>query len=413
MEIVYERCCGLDVHKRTVVACLLVPGPAGAPSKEIRTFGTMTRDLLALSEWLAAAGCTHVAMEATGVFWKPIYHLLEGNFELVVVNAQHIKAVPGRKTDVRDAEWIADLLHHGLLRPSFIPDRPQRELRELTRYRTTLIHDRANEVNRLQKVLEGANIKLSSVATDILGKSGRDILVALVSGTSDAAALAQLARGRLREKLPQLEQALAGQFGPHHRFLIAQQLAHSDFLDASLERVSAEIAERMRPCDAPLAQLSTIPGIGRRTAEVLVAEIGTDLTRFPSAGHLASWAGLCPGNDESAGKRRSGRTRKGSPWLRTALVEAAQAAARTKDTYLAAQYRRLAARRGAKRAAVAVAHTLLVMVYSLLTQQQAYHELGGQYFDARDRQAVQRRLVHRLEALGYAVSLQPATTPAA
>ncbi len=412
MEIVYERCCGLDVHKRTVVACLLVPGPAGAPSREIQTFGTMTRDLLALSDWLAAAGCTHVAMESTGVFWKPIYNLLEGNFELVVVNAQHIKAVPGRKTDVRDAEWIADLLRHGLLRASFIPDRSQRELRELTRYRTTLIHDRANEVNRLQKVLEGANIKLASVATDILGKSGRDMLEALVGGASDSALLAQLARGRLREKLPQLEQALAGQFGAHHRFLLAQQLAHIDFLDASLERVSTEIAERVGPFEAEVARLQSIPGVGQRTAEVLVAEIGVDLTRFPTARHLASWAGLCPGNDESAGKRRSGRTRKGSPWLRTALVEAGQAAARTKETYLAAQYRRLAARRGAKRAAVAVAHSLLVMVYALLTQPTGYHELGGHYFDERDRQAVERRLVHRLEALGYTVSLAP-TSPAA
>jgi transposase len=413
MEILYPRCCGLDVHKRTVVACLLIPGPDDQAAKEIRTFGTMTADLLALSDWLAAAGCTHVAMEATGAYWKPIYNLLEDRFAVLVVNAAHIKAVPGRKTDVRDAEWIADLLRHGLLRASFIPDRPQRELRELTRYRTTLIQERANEVNRLQKVLEGANIKLASVATDILGKSGRDILVALVSGTSDAAVLAQLARGRLREKILQLEQALAGQFGSHQRFLIAQQLAHIDFLDASLERVCAEIAERVRPFEVDLERIQTIPGVGQRTAEILVAEIGTELTRFPSAGHLASWAGLCPGNDESAGKRRSGRTRKGSPWLRTALVEAAQAAARTKDSYLAAQYRRLAARRGAKRAAVAVAHTLLVMVYAMLTKQQSYHELGGQYFDARDRQAAQRRLVHRLEALGYQVSLEPISPSAA
>jgi transposase len=372
----------------------------------------MTGDLLALSDWLAAAGCTHVAMEATGVFWKPIYNLLEDRFAVLVVNAAHMKAVPGRKTDVRDAEWIADLLRHGLLRASFIPDRPQRELRELTRYRTTLIHERANEVNRLQKVLEGANIKLASVATDILGKSGRDILEALVGGTTDAAALAQLARGRLREKLPQLEQALSGQFGAHQRFLIAQQLAHIDFLDASLQRVSTEIGARLRPFEQQMERLQTIPGVGRRTAEVLVAEIGVDLTRFPSAAHLASWAGLCPGNDESAGKRRSGRMRKGSPSLRTALVEAAQAAARTKETYLGAQYRRLAARRGAKRAAIAVAHSILVMVYALLTQQANYHELGGRYFDERDRHAVERRLVHRLEALGYTVSLAP-TSPAA
>jgi transposase len=413
MEILYARCCGLDIHKRTVVACLFVPGAEGTPNKQIRTFGTMTNDLLALSEWLAAAECTQVAMESTGVFWKPIYNLLEGSFAVLVVNAQHVKAVPGRKTDVRDAEWIADLLRHGLLRASFIPDRPQRELRDLTRYRTTLVHDRANEVNRLQKVLEGANIKLSSVATDILGKSGRDILEALVAGTTESVALAQLARGRLREKIPQLEQALAGQFSAHHRFLIAQQLAHIDFLDASLERLSAEIAERVRPFDAARERIQTIPGVGRRTAEVLLAEIGTDLTRFPSAGHLASWAGLCPGNDESAGKRRSGRTRKGSPWLRTALVEAAQAAARTKDTYLATQYRRLAARRGAKRAVVAVAHTILVMVYVLLTrEQESYHDLGSHYFDERDRNVVQRRLVRRLEALGFTVSLEP-TIPAA
>jgi transposase len=413
MEILYARCCGLDVHKRSVMACLLTPGSDGMPTKVIRTFGTMTQDLLALSDWLTASGCTHVAMESTGVFWKPIYNLLEGAFTVLVVNAQPIKAVPGRKTDVKDAEWIAELLRHGLVRASFIPDRPQRELRELTRYRTTLIQERANEINRLQKVLEGANLKLSSVATDILGKSGRAILDALVGGTAEAAALAQLARGRMREKIPQLEQALAGQFSAHQRFLIAQQLAHIDFLDASLERVSAEIAERLRPFASELERLQTIPGVGRRTAEILVAEIGVELTRFPSAAHLASWAGLCPGHDESAGKRRSGRTRKGSPWLRTALVEAAQAAARTKDTYLAAQYRRLTARRGAKRAAVAVAHTLLVMVYALLTQQVAYHELGGHYFDERDRQAVQRRLVHRLEALGYAVSLQPTSTTAA
>jgi transposase len=412
MEMVYAQCCGLDVHKRTVVACLLVSGLEGTPTKQIRTFGTMTHELLELSDWLSVAGCTHVAMESTGVFWKPIYNLLEGRFTLVVVNAAHIKAVPGRKTDVRDAEWIADLLRHGLLRPSFIPDRPQRELRELTRYRVSLVEERATEVNRLQKVLEGANIKLASVATDLLGKSGRDILEALVGGTTESTVLAQLARGRMREKIPQLEHALVGQFSAHHRFLIAQQLAHIDFLDAALERVSAEIGERLRPFEPQMERVQTIPGVGRRTAEVLVAEIGTDLTRFPSARHLASWAGLCPGHDESAGKRRSGRTRKGSPWLRTALVEAARAAARSKETYLAAQYRRLAARRGAKRAAVAVAHSLLVMVYALLTQQIEYHELGGQYFDERDRQAVERRLVRRLEALGYNVSLEP-TSPAA
>jgi transposase len=413
MEIVYERCCGLDVHKRTVVACRIVPGPDGTPAKVIRTFGTMTSDLLALADWLAGESCTHIAMEATGVFWKPIYNLLEDQFAVLVVNAQHIKAVPGRKTDVKDAEWIADLLRHGLLRASFIPDRPQRELRELTRYRVTLVQERAREVNRLQKVLEGGNIKLAAVATDVLGKSGHAILKALVAGTTDGAELAQLARGRLREKLPQLEQALQGQVGPHQRFLLAEQLAHIDFLEAAVERVNAEIAARLRPFDAAVARVQVIPGVGLRTAEVLIAELGTDLTRFPSGGHLAAWAGLCPGQNESAGKRRSGRTRPGSPWLRTALVEAAQAAARTQDTYLAAQFRRLAARRGAKRAAVAVAHSILIQVHVLLTRpQQDYHDLGGRYFDERDRQAIERRLVRRLEAFGYHVSLEP-TTPAA
>jgi transposase len=342
MDIMFERCAGIDVHKRTVVVCRLTRDVQGTRVAETQTFGTTTSELLRLSDWLTEGGCTHVGIESTGEFWKPVFNLLEGTCAVWLLNAQHIKAVPGRKTDVKDAQWIAEWLAHGLVRPSFIPDRPQRELRELTRYRTTLIHDRANEVNRLQKVLEGANIKLASVATDILGKSGRDMLEALVGGASDGALLAQLARGRLREKLPQLEQALAGQFGAHHRFLLAQQLAaqqlaHSDFLDASRERVSTESAKRVRPFEAEVARLQSIPGVGRRTAEVLVAEMGVDLTRFPTARHLASWAGRCPGNDESAGKRRSGRTRQGSPWLRTALVEAGQAAARTNETSLAAQ----------------------------------------------------------------------------
>ena len=337
------------------------------------------------------------------------YNLMEGTLEVLVVNAAHMKNVPGRKTDVKDAEWIADLLRLGLLQASFIPDRPQRELRELTRYRTSLLQERSAEVNRLQKTLEGANIKLSAVATDIMGKSGRDMLAALVAGRTDAAALAQLARGKLREKLPQLEKALRGQFAAHQRFLVAQQLAHIDGLDDIIDRVSAEIAERVRPFEEAIAQVDTVTGIGRRTAEVLVAEVGTDLSRFRTAGHLASWAGLCPGNNESAGKRHGGKTRKGSPWLRAALVEAAKAAGRSKKTYLGAQYRRIAARRGAKRAAVAVAHSILVIVYHILTRHEPYHDLGVTYFDERDRQAVERRLVKRLQALGYDVSLRPLT----
>jgi len=409
MDVIYQRCCGLDIHKKTVAACLIAPGPPGQIRKQVRTFGTMTTDLLALSDWLASEGVTHVALESTGIYWKPVYNLLEGSFALLLANAQHIKAVPGRKTDVRDCEWIADLLRHGLLRGSFVPDRPQRELRELTRYRTTLVHERTAEVNRLQKTLEGANIKLASVASDITGVSGREMLAALVAGTTDATALAALARGKLRAKLPELERALAGRVGPHQRFLVAEQVAHVDFLDAAIERVSAEIAERVRPFEAAVAGLDTIPGVGRWTAEVLIAELGTDMSRFPTAGHLASWAGMCPGNNESAGKRKSGKTRKGSPWLRVALTEAAQAAGRTKDTYLAAQFRRLAARLGRKKAAVAVGHTILVIAYHLLKDPDSvYRDLGVHYIDQRDRQALGRRLLQRLQGLGYKVTLAPA-----
>jgi transposase len=406
MDILYERCCGLDIHKRTVVACLVVPGADGQPAKEVRSFGTMTDELLQLADWLLAAGCTHVAMERTGVYWKPVWNLLEGQFTLLLVNARHVKAVPGRKTDAKDCEWLADLLRHGLLQGSFVPERPQRELRELTRYRTSLIQERSAEVNRLQKTLEGANIKLGDVATDIMGLSSRQMLAALAGGETDAAAMAQLAQGRLRDKLPGLERALAGRVGSHQRFLLARQLAHIDFLDASIAEVSAEIAGRLRPGEANLERLATIPGVGRRTAELLVAEIGTDMSRFPTSGHLASWAGMCPGNDESAGKRRSGKTRKGNPWLRSTLIEAARAAGRTKGTYLAAQYHRLAARRGTKRAAVAVGHTILVIAYRLLSESDVYRELGDRYFDERDRHAVERRLVTRLEGLGYKVSLE-------
>jgi len=359
----------------------------------------MTADLLALADWLAAAGCTHIAMESTGVYWKPIWNLLEDQFTLLLVNARHIKVVPGRKTDVRDSEWIADLLQHGLLRPSFVPPRSQRELRELVRYRTTLVRERAAEVNRLQKTL--------AVATDITGTSGRQIMAALVAGTTAPAALADLARGRMRAKLPQLEQALTGRMEHHQRFLLAQQLALVDFLAATIERVSVEIAERLHQCEDAITRLMSIPGVGRRTAEVLVAEVGTDMDQFPSARHLASWVGLCPGNNESAGKQKSGRTRKGNPWLRTALVEVAQAAGRAKRTYLGALYQRLVARRGKKKATVAVAHTILVIASYLLLRETTYQDLGNRYFDERDRKAVEHRLVHRLEELGYKVTLEP------
>jgi transposase len=406
MEALYTRCCGLDVHKRSIVACLIIPAADGTPSKTIRSFGTMTADLLTLSDWLLEAGCTHVAMESTGVYWKPIYNLLEESFVLLLANARHIKAVPGRKTDVKDCEWIADLLRHGLLAASFVPDRAQRELRELTRSRTSLVRERTAEANRLQKTLEGGNLKLAAVATDILGKSGREILAALVEGTTDAAALANLAYGRLREKLPELERALAGRFGAHQRYLVGEQLAHIDFLDSALARVSMEIAERLRAVEEAISRLDAIPGIGRPGAEALIAEIGTDMTRFPTAGHLASWAGMCPGNNESAGKRRSGKTRKGSPWLRALLVQMAHAAARTRQSYFGAQYRRLAARRGRSRAAVAVGHSILVTAYSLLKRGTEYQDLGPHHFEERDRAALTRQLIHRLEALGCRVTVE-------
>lgn len=408
MEVVAERCAGLDVHKRTVVACAIVPGPRGGVTKAIRTFGTMTDDLLALADWLAGQGVTTVAMESTGVYWKPIWNLLESSFTLLLVNAYHIKTVPGRKTDVRDCEWIADLLRHGLLRASFVPDQPQRELRDLTRYRTTLIRDRTAEVNRLHKTLEGANIKLASVASDVLGVSGREILEALVGETTTPAVLADLARGRLREKRAQLERALTGRFAAHQRFLVAEHLTRIDGLNEGIERVSAEIAARVRPFEDAIARLDAIPGVGRRTAEILVAEIGTDMSRFPSARHLASWAGMAPANNESAGKRTSGRTRKANPWLRAALVEAGQAASHTTGTALGARYQRLVVRRGKKKAVVALGHRILIYAYHLLASGAPFHELGPLYFDAADRQRVERRLVRRLEGLGYKVSLEPA-----
>ncbi len=415
MDAVYERCCGIDVHKKTAVACVVTPGSDGQPAKVIRTFTTMTDDLLALGDWLRACGVTHVAMESTGVYWKPLWNVLEDRFELVLVNAQHVKQVPGRKTDVRDCEWLADLLRHGLLKASFVPSRPRRELRELTRYRTSLIQERSAEVARLQKTLEGANLKLGDVTSVVLGVSGRAILRALVAGTTDPATLAELARGRLRPKRAALERALTGRLGPHQRFLIAEQLCHIDALDEILERVNDEIADRLRDEEEAIALLDQIPGVGRRVAEVLVTEIGTAMTRFPTAGHLASWAGMCPGNHQSAGKRLSGRVRTGNRWLRSALVEAAQAAGRTKGTYLGAQYRRLATRRAPKKAAVAVGHSILVIAWHLLTQREDYVDLGGNYFDERDRQLVERRLVRRLEGLGYDVALTPrgATPPAA
>lgn len=404
MEVVHQRCAGLDVHKKTVVACVITP-----EGRETKTFGTMTADLLALADWLCAKGCTHVAMESTGVYWKPIYNLLEDSgLQPLVVNAQHIKQVPGRKTDVKDAEWIADLLRHGLVRGSYIPDRWQRELREMVHYRKALIQERAREVNRVQKVLEGANIKLAAVVTDVMGKSGRAMLEAMVHGTEAPQVLAAMAKGKLQSKRDQLEQALRGVLGPHQRQMLASQLRHIDFLDQEIEQLDREITERLRPFEAILRRLDTIPGVGRRVAEEILVMIGVDMSRFLTAAHLASWAKLCPGNDESAGKRGSGRTGKGNPWLRTALLEAARAAARARDTYLAAQYHRIAARRGAKRAAVAVAHTILVIAYHIVKDGTTYQELGAHYFDKRAKETIARQAVKRLEQIGYRVTIEAA-----
>jgi transposase len=396
------------VHKRSVTACVLTPGDGAEPRKEVRTFSTMTADLLALAAWLAEAGVTHVAMESTGVYWKPVWNLLEDQFTLVLVNAAHIKAVPGRKTDVGDAEWLAQLLRHGLLQPSFVPDRDQRELRELTRYRTSLVRARSAEVNRLHKTLEGANIKLGNVVSDLSGVSARQMLEQLVAGNADTAELAQLACGAMRKKITQIEQALQGRLSAHQRFMITQHLAAIDGFDAQIAAVQGEIDARIAPFAAELAGLESVPGIGPRIAVVLLAEIGTDMSRFPSAAHLASWAGMCPGHDESAGKRRSGRTRKGSVWLRTALVEAAQAAGRSKDTALGARYRRLTARRGKKKAAVAVGRLILKLAYHLLSTGELYADEYARSVVQGDREREQRRLVRRLEAMGHHVTLSPA-----
>ena len=404
MDVKYDRCCGLDVHKKTVVACAITP-----EGQETRTFGTMTGELLALADWLQERQVTDVAMESAGVFWKPVYNLLEAaDFSVLVVNAQHIKAVPGRKTDVKDAAWIADLLRHGLLRGSFIPDRAQRELRELVRYRRSLIQQRAQVINRIQKVLEGANIKLASVASNVVGVSGRAMLQALIAGIDDPRALAALAKGVLRKKRPHLEAALQGLVGEHQRLLLQSQLRHLDFLHCEIAQLDEEIHRRMGPFEEALRCVEQIHGMGRRTAQEVVAEMGTDMSRFPTAAHLASWARVCPSNNESAGKRKGGRTGHGNRWLRSALVEAAWAAARTRGTYLAAQYRRLAARRGAKRAILALAHTLLVIVYHVLRTGDPYRDLGADYFDKRNQQATLRRAVARIEGLGYRVTVQAA-----
>ena len=410
MQVVVERCAFLDVHRDTVMACARTPDGEGGRREEMQQFRTTTSQLLLLSDWLVERGITLVGMEATGVYWKPVHWILEDAIEAVwVINARHMRNVPGRKTDVADACWGAQLIEHGLVRPSFIPPRPTREQRDLTRYRKSVIEERGRETQRLHKVLEDAGVKLSSVASSVLTKSGREMIDALIAGQRDPAVLAEMAKGRMRAKIPELKDALAGRFNEHHALLCRAMLARIDQADATIEELTRRIESLLDPHEAAVTLLVGIPGVSYRSAQVILAEIGTDMSRFPTPGHLASWAGMCPGNNESAGKHHSGRTRHGSKWLRIALVETAHAAGRSKDTYLAAQYARIRGRRGPGRAAVAVGHSILVIAWHLLSTGETYTDLGGDYFDKRRTStAHQRRLVAQLEAMGHRVTLEPA-----
>ena len=441
LRIIYKRVAGLDVHKKTVVATRMRVTEDDRVEWETKTFGTTTPDLLELHDWLYEWDLTHVTMESTGDYWKPVFNILEDSFEVWLVNAQHVKHVSGRKTDVKDSEWLAELMLHGLLKPSFIPPKPQRALRELTRYRTRLVQERARVVNRVQKLLEGANIKLSSVASDIMGVSARAMLAEIVAGQTDAEQMADLARGRMRSKIAELEKALTGIVQPHHRFVLAQQLDHIDYLDEKVETFSIRIGQQLESMswpdepsepdasqgreegtevadeselpltwDAAVALLDTIPGVSQRIAEVMLAEMGLEMSQFPTANHLASWAGLAPGNHQSGGKRYSGRTTKGNKPLSSIMVQGAWSAVRTKDTFLKSRYHRLAARRGKKRAIVAVAHSMLISAWHMLTYQQPYQELGGDYFDQRKKETKVSYLVRRLEKLtggSVSIELQP------
>lgn len=408
LDIMFTHCAGADVHKKSVTVCALVPGQKGKVQRLFKTFGTTTKALQEMKAWLLKLDVTHVAMESTGVYWKPVYNILQGAVEVWVVNAQHIKQVPGRKTDVKDAEWIATLMRLGLLNNSFIPEEEQRDLRDLTRYRTQLTNERSTAANRVQKVLEDANIKLSSVVSNIQGVSARQMLEAIIEGKDDSEALAELAKGRMRNKIPELVEALTGHVRPHHRFMLAELLTHLDGLNQQLSQLNERIEQQTAPHAELIARLDEIPGVGKHIAEILLAEIGCNVDPFPSEKHLASWACLCPGNNISANKRRTGKTRKGQKWLRTALVEAAWAVSRTKETYLGAQFHRLRVRRGPKRAAVATAHSILTIVYHLMKDPTAtFQELGGDYFVKRNKGDQKRRAIKTLTTLGFAVELTP------
>jgi len=410
MNPLLERCAGLDVHKKTVVACRITLSDVGQWQSKTHTFGTTTRDLLQLADWLEAVGVTHVAMESTGVYWKPIFNILESQCQVMLVNAKHIKQVPGRKTDVKDAEWIAQLLQHGLLKASYIPEAPQRNLRDMVRYRIKLIQARSSEVNRVQKVLEDANIKLASVVSDVMGVSSREMLTQLIAGQDDPSQMAQLARGRMRSKIDELEHALTGSVQDHHRLMLRLHLEHIDYLNLQIGHLERAIEKAIIPFDDTdvTRRLTEIPGVSVHTAHTIIAELGIDMARFASSGHAASWAGLTPGKNESAGRNYSSKTAKGNKYLKSALVQAAHTQRRAQN-YLGAQYRRLARRRGSKRAAVAVAHSILVIAYHLLRDGTEYRELGADYFDQHDKQYLQRSLIRRLEQLGNVVKVEPLT----
>jgi len=407
METIYRRCAGLDVHKETVEVNVRLLDERGHLQSEVRQFATFTRDLLEMSDWLGGQGVTHVAMESTGVYWKPIFNVLEERFEVLLVNARHVKNVPGRKTDVRDCQWLAQLLQHGLLRGSFIPNREIRELRDLTRHRTQLVAEKVRVGNRIEKVLEDANIKLGSVASEVLGKSGRAMIKDIIRGEKNVEKLADHARKRLKNKKSDLRLALHGYIREHHRFMLKLLWDQLMEVEKLIERIEKRIDEQMAPFEEAVERMDEIPGIDHRVAQTVIAEMGVDMNRFPTHRHLASWTGMCPGNNESAGKRKSGKTTKGNRWLRTALVQAAWAASHTKSTYFSAQYSRLSRRRGRKRALVAIGHSILVTIYYILKDHECYRDLGHNYFDLLNQKYLTKHLVKRLESLGHKVSLEP------